>query len=287
MKKVIVFGATGMAGHIITMYLESLRDKYIVNNVCYRNKFNDKSIICDVSNIGDIDKIIDDIQPDIVINCIGVLNKASEDNIYLTTYVNTFFPRYLETIGKKKNFKLIHISTDCVFSGKQGRYTETSIKDEKGIYGLSKNLGEIINNKDLTFRTSIIGPELKNGSGLFHWFMSQNGEVEGYKSAIWTGVTTLELAKAIDKAIDLDLSGLYHLVNNDIINKFDLISLFNKYFKENKIAINENYVYKCDKSLLNTRCDFNFKVAKYEQMIREMKQWVMENSEVYKLYNIT
>ncbi|MCU9809839.1 sugar nucleotide-binding protein [Paraclostridium sp. AKS46] len=173
MKKVLVFGATGMAGHMVTMYLSNIKDKYNVSNVCHRNKLNKNSIVCDISDINHVNEIIQIIDPDVIINCIGVLNKVAELNIKNTVYVNTFFPKFLARIGEMKNIKIIHLSTDCVFSGSKGSYNEQSFKDEEGIYGLSKNLGEIEDKNCLTIRTSIIGPELKNGSGLFNWFMSQ------------------------------------------------------------------------------------------------------------------
>ena len=124
------------------------------------------------------------------------------------------------------------------FSGKEGSYTEDSFKNGIGFYAQSKALGEVINTKDLTFRTSIIGPELKqNGIGLFHWFMNQSGDVSGYKEAFWSGVTTIELAKAIDQAIDQKLTGLYHLVNNNKISKYDLLDYINTVFRNDKILI--------------------------------------------------
>lgn len=284
MKKILVFGASGMAGHMITMYLENKSNKYEVYNVCFRTPLNKKSKICDVSDIKNVEKLINSFLPDIIINCVGVLNKTANLDVKNTIYVNSFFPKLLERLGAEKAIKIIHISTDCVFKGIDGGYNEDSYKDETNIYGLSKSLGEIKNDKDLTFRTSIIGPELKNGSGLFHWFMEQGGYIKGYSEAVWTGVTTLELAKAIDKAIDCNLTGLYHLVNNEKINKYELIKIFNKYFKDNNIIIEKDKSYICDKSLINTRTDFDFKINDYDSMIRDLKLWINKYEEVYKLY---
>ena len=121
----------------------------------------------------------------VVINCIGLLNNTAEDNPELAVWFNSYFPHLLAAFGKKYDFKLIHISTDCVFSGKEGGYKEDSFKNGNGFYAQSKALGEVINNKDLTFRTSIIGPELKhNGIGLFHWFMNQENEISGFRSLL-------------------------------------------------------------------------------------------------------
>ena len=128
--------------------------------------------------------------------------------------------------------KLIHISTDCVFSGRQGMYADNDFRDADDIYGRSKALGEIFSDKDLTIRTSIIGPELKRyGEGLFHWFMSQRERVNGYTKVFWSGVTTLELAKAIEYSLDNDVTGLFQLSNGVRISKYDLLVLFNEIFK--------------------------------------------------------
>ena len=132
---------------------------------------------------------------------------------------------------RKVGGMLIHISTDCVFSGNKGNYIETDYRDARDIYGLSKALGEIDNENDLTIRTSIIGPELKtNGEGLFHWFLSQKGNVYGYTDAIWGGVTTLEFAKAIDCAIEQRITGLINLTNKVPISKYELLKLSQKIF---------------------------------------------------------
>ena len=119
------------------------------------------------------------------------------------------------------NAKLIHNSTDCVFSGEKGTsYIETDEKDGNGVYAKTKGIGEVISDKHLTIRTSVVGPELKSdGEELFHWFMTQSGTISGYTRAIWSGVTTLELAKAVLWSIENKITGLYHITNNDSICK--------------------------------------------------------------------
>lgn len=284
MKKVLVFGATGMAGHMVTMYLSQFKEKYDVVSVCHRSKLNENSVICDISDINKVNEIIQDENPNVIINCIGVLNKTAEDDIKNTVYVNTFFPRFLARIGELKDIKIIHLSTDCVFDGKEGGYTENSFKNENGIYGLSKNLGEIYEKNSLTIRTSIIGPELKNGSGLFHWFMNQDGTINGFTKAYWTGITTLELSKAIDKAIDDNIEGLYHIVPNKKIAKYDLLNIFKDVFNRDDVRIEENNTYTCDKSLIRSKDGFEFEVSSYEDMIIQMRNWMLSNKEIYNLY---
>ena len=137
----------------------------------------------------------------------------------------------------------------------------------------------------MTFRTSIIGPELKqNGIGLFHWFMNQEKKISGFSKAYWTGVTTLELAEGINQAIMKDLTGLYHFVNESKISKFDLIHIFNRNFRDNRIEVLENSAYEIDKSLICTRSDFIYKVSSYSDMIFKMKQWMVKYRENYEHY---
>ena len=175
MKKVLLFGATGMAGHVVYYYLQST-GKYNITNVVFRIPLTADSIIVDVTDRNAVTKVIADVNPEIIINCVGVLVEGAKrypDNAIL---INAYFPHLLKKLSDEIGAKLIHISTDCVFSGKKGNYTEEDIPDAQDVYGRSKALGEIINDKDLTIRTSIIGPELKkNGEGLFHWFMMQQG----------------------------------------------------------------------------------------------------------------
>ena len=286
MKKVVVIGCKGMAGHVVKTWLEST-GLYDVWGIARGIDSGQKLINLDVSNTKELESILDNGSFDVVINCIGLLNKTAEDNPELAVWFNSYFPQLLATFGKKYNFKLIHISTDCVFSGKEGGYKEDSFKNGIGFYAQSKALGEVINAKDLTFRTSIIGPELnENGIGLFHWFMNQNHEIFGYSEAYWSGVTTIELAKGIHEAIKQDLTGLYHFVNSSKISKFDLVNEFNSNFRDGGINIISKSDYKVDKSLINTRDDFNYTFSSYQIMIKEMKNWILDNRNLYKHYFI-
>ncbi|MHA1764372.1 MAG: dTDP-4-dehydrorhamnose reductase family protein [Promethearchaeota archaeon] len=282
MKKILIFGSTGMAGHVITRYFKSL-NKYEIFNSSRSRLDEDTHIIDVLNNREDIINFIERLRPDIIINCIGVLIRESELYPDQAIYINSYFPRFLENLGKKSQFKLIHLSTDCVFSGERGNYSETDIKDGKTMYARTKSLGEVINKKDLTIRTSIIGPELKSrGEGLFHWFFNQKNEIKGYNKVYWTGITTLELAKAIDVAVEEDLSGLYHLVPNNKISKHELLNLIKKIWNL-PIKIIKSDVPVSDKSLINTRTDFSYNIPDYEDMLRELHEWMKNyNYQYYK-----
>lgn len=283
-KKVLIIGCKGMAGHVVKEYLKNTK-AYDIYGIARGVASEEDLINLDVSDTQKLEVILKNHSFDVVINCIGLLNKTAEDNPELAVWFNSYFPQLLASLGEKHHFKLIHISTDCVFSGEEGAYKEDSFKNGIGFYAQSKALGEVINSKDLTFRTSIIGPELKeNGIGLFHWFMNQQDEIFGFTEAYWSGVTTIELAKGIHAAIQQDISGLYQFVNNRKICKYDLLNELNNSFKNNKVKLIPKSDYKIDKSLLNTREDFNYFVPAYQFMIQEMSQWILKNKELYKHY---
>ena len=282
-KKVLLFGATGMAGHIAYYYLQST-ERYELINVVYRTKLVKDSIVVDVTDKNAVTKLVEEVRPDLIINCIGVLIKGSKEHPDNAIFINAYFPHLLKKLSDKIGAKLIHISTDCVFSGKRGNYTESDFRDADDIYGRSKALGEIINDKDLTIRTSIIGPELKtNGEGLFHWFMHQTGQVNGFKTAIWGGVTTLELAKAIDNAIVQEQTGLIQLSNGIGITKHDLLNLFKKIWHRSNVNIPPYDGNKIDKSIAKSD-KFAYEVPGYEVMLLEQYEWMRKNDKLYSQY---
>lgn len=282
MKKILILGAAGMAGHMIYTHLKDLQ-KYQIIGTVNSNSFDGITRKLNIFDRDDVQKLIEEIKPDIIINCIGMLIKGSKDSPENAIFANAFFPHFLKKIASQNNSTLIHISTDCVFSGKDGCYKELSFKDATDIYGLSKSLGEIVDEKNLTIRTSIIGPELKqNGEGLFHWFMSQKNQVNGYKSNFWSGVTTLELAKFIEWTLDNPLTGLVHLTNNMPISKFDLLNVFNDVYNK-KLTIVAERDYVCDKSFINTN-EINYKVPTYMMMLQDQKNFMEKYRGFYDSY---
>lgn len=281
--KVLVLGGTGMAGHTISMYFKEAGHDVTAfsrSKVEYCNNING-----DITDFENLKKIIIEGHYDAVINAIGILNQDAENNKSTAVLLNSYLPHFLSDTTKDMKTKIIHMSTDCVFSGKTGGYSETAFRDGETFYDRSKALGEIENNKDLTFRNSIIGPDMsERGIGLFNWFMKQEGQINGFTKAIWTGVTTLTLAKAMEQALRENLTGLYNLVNNETISKYELLKLFNKYMKNNEIEIVPSDNLSLDKSLINNRSDFSFEVPSYETMVAEMKEWIDNHSELYPHY---
>jgi len=280
MKKVLVLGSTGMLGHIVHYFLDST-NKYDLYNLSFRNKLNSKTIIEDVSDQEKLSNLINEISPDVIINCIGILIKGSNENIKNAIYVNGYFPHWLKGVCKEINCKLIHISTDCVFSGKNGGNDENSIKDAIDDYGKTKSLGEFDSFNHLCIRTSIIGPELKqNGEGLMHWLFNQQGTINGFKNVFWSGVTTLELAKAIHFSIKNNISGLWNVTNGEAISKFDLLKTIIKTFSINKLKLEPNTDKISDKSLKSIR-GIDYKVPSYQIMLEGLVDYYRENQKLY------
>lgn len=267
-----------MLGHVVQRYFES--KGHTIKGTSRSG--DDGNYAFDVmKNIKDLEVFIDEFKPDAVVNCIGILNKAAEDNKPLAVMANSYLPHYADELCRIRGVKFVHISTDCVFDGKHdGGYAEDSFRDAADFYGRSKALGEVNNDSGVTLRTSIVGPDMNtNGIGLFQWFMNQEGAAGGFDKAIWSGVTTIELAKAIEKAIEHNVTGLRHVVNNDKIDKYSLISLFKTHFNKD-IEIERKSDYASNKSLIRTT-DFDFEVPSYGAMVKEMSEWVTEHSELY------
>lgn len=281
--KVLVLGATGLAGHMIATVLA--RSGHTITTFSRRRLRGFTHIVGDARDPSSIRSALLGNDLDIVVNAIGVLNREAETDQTRAIELNAWLPNYLSDLGEMVGFRVIHISTDCVFSGKDGGYCENSVPDSTSFYGRTKALGELNNNRDLTFRTSIVGPDISaNGCGLLNWFLQQGGEVKGYARAIWSGVTTITLADAIDMAIKYRVCGLYNLVNNRCISKLELLQLFNKYLRDNSIKIDACDEFVVDKSLINKRPGLSFDVPSYETMVADMAHWIDGHSFLYPHY---
>ncbi|MBA1336857.1 MAG: dTDP-4-dehydrorhamnose reductase [Firmicutes bacterium] len=284
MKKILVLGSTGMAGHVITMQL-CKNPGCKVFNVSRKNRLNGHTVVIDAMEIDRLDDYLQEISPDVIVNCIGVLNQFAEAEKDKAVFLNSYLPHYLESKYKRSCTRIIHLSTDCVFSGRDGNYPENAFRDGDKFYDRTKAVGEIINDKDLTIRTSIIGPDMRpEGIGLFNWFMKSRGTIYGYTQVFWNGVTTIELAKLVEMLLNSDISGLVHFVHKSKISKHELLTILKRKFHREDIEIEEFGNISLDKSLLNTREDFFYQVPSYAEMIDEMKEWVDNNKHLYPHY---
>lgn len=284
--KFLVFGSDGMAGHTISTYL--IEKGHSVKGFSRNNILTQyNTIIGDATNSAFVKKIIDENDFDTIINCIGLLNQFAEDDKKDAIYLNSYFPHFLVYITKNSKTQVIHMSTDCVFSGKKGKYKETDFTDGETFYDRTKALGEINDNRNLTLRNSIVGPDIKeSGIGLLNWFMNQEGSIRGFTNALWTGLTTLELAKIMEMAAINKSTGLINMVNNVSISKYDLLKLFNKHLRNDELVIEPYEDYFVDKSLVRTNFSLDYEVPGYETMVSEMSDWMKTHKDFYPHYKL-
>ena len=284
--KFLVLGCNGMAGHMLSLYLKE--GGYEVDGFARKESPFIHTVLGDARDTGLLRNIIEKGNYRAVINCIGVLNKFAELNHEAAVFLNSYVPQFLAKITEKSATQIIHISTDCVFSGSRGCYTESDFPDGKLFYDRSKALGELDNEKDITFRMSIVGPDAnEKGIGLINWFMQQQGKVKGYKNAMWTGQTTLQLAKTIEHAARQRVHGLYNMVPEDKISKYDMLVLFNQYLRSKPIEIEPEENFRTDKSLKRTNYGlFSYRIPEYEQQIREIGTWMRAHKELYPHYGL-
>jgi len=272
MQNIYLFGANGMLGNYVNKYLL----KKNLNIIPLTRKDYDLTNLSIISLTNFLkDKNLK--EKDIIINCAGIIPQSSKDkelskNMYYK--INSIFPIVLSMVAINNNCKFIHITTDCVFSGKEGNYNEVSLPDEMNDYGTSKSLGEIA--YGTIIRTSIIGEEENYKRSLIEWIkLNKNGEINGYSNHWWNGVTCLQLAKIIYQIIDENLywEGIRHIYSPTIINKYNLCKLVNEIFNLN-IDIKEWYTDKVDKSIISIYDTNNsFNIPELFEQVRELKEF--------------
>lgn len=281
----LVLGASGMAGHLISIYLKE--NGHDVVGYCRRTVPFIEFIKGDVKNVQRLKNVIETGNYDVVVNAVGILNQFAESDKESAAFLNGYLPHLLAKLTEKMNTRIIHMSTDCVFSGKNAPYTESSFRDGETFYDRSKALGELDDEKNLTLRNSIVGPDInENGIGLFNWFMKQNGEINGYTNAMWTGMTTLQLAKTIEAAALSNAHGLVNMVYKENISKYELLKLFNRYLRNDEIIIEPYGSFSLDKTLVRTDFSFDYYVPDYETMVIEMAEWIRSHKYLYPHYKL-
>lgn len=280
--KILIFGVTGMLGHVAYKNLPNYDNKFkilgIIRNKKDKKLFNENKtnkiiIFNDFKNYEKIKNLLNIYKPDIILNALGLIKQKKNTNDADFFYFNTVFPKILEHISKDK-YKIINISTDCVFDGISGNFKENSKNLSTDIYGLSKYFGEIQSFNNLTLRTSIIGHEIKNHLSLLDWFLNNNlKKINGFKNAYFSGLTTNELVRVIFEIIDKypNLKGVYH-VSSKKISKFNLLKKIKKIYNIDKNII-AKYDPKINRSLNSSKFKkiTGIKVNSWDQMIIKMK----------------
>ena len=275
-----------MAGHIISLYLQ--KQGHDVTGFARAKSQFIPTIIGDAANTELLCEAIQAGNYDSVINAIGLLNQFAENNHSTAILLNSFLPHFLAEVTDGTQTQIIHMSTDCVFSGKTGHYTESSQPDGYTFHDRSKAMGELTDNKNLTLRNSIVGPDIKtSGIGLLNWFMQQPGpSVNGFTRAIWTGQTTLQLAKTMEKAAMQRANGLINAVPAESITKYELLKLFNRHLRGNALEIIPVDGVTADKSLIRTNFEFDYQIPDYETMVSDLADWMRAHRSLYPHYDI-
>lgn len=280
-NKILILGANGMLGSTLLRYFSS-QDSFdvfgTVRSERHRRFFADDlrdRIIPDIDilSFDKLQNVLSEVRPAIVINCIGVVKqlKASEDPLF-TIPINSLLPHKLAKLCEPIGARLIHFSTDCVFSGLKGMYVESDFADADDLYGRSKLLGEVGGKNVITLRTSIIGHELEGSRSLVDWFLSQENKVNGFEGAIFSGLPTIEVAKVIHECVipNPSLTGLYHL-SVDPISKFKLLNLIAlQYGKAIDIIAENNYRINRSLDCGKFRQATGFNPKSWPQLIKEM-----------------
>jgi dTDP-4-dehydrorhamnose reductase len=281
MIRILILGGTGMLGHKLVQLFQNRFETWTTtrSSFSYLKKFglfDEKRTTTevDIENIDTIISVLGKVKPDIVINCIGVIKQY--DNAHdplICLKINSLFPHQLANLCHAVGARLIHIGTDCVFSGKKGNYTEDDISDAEDLYGKTKFLGEISGQGKLTLRTSIIGRELTTSKSLIDWFLSNRRKrLRGFSQAIYSGFTTHQFAKILADIIEYhpQLSGLFH-ISSEPINKFELLKLVNQFYRA-EITLDEDTDFHCNRSLDSSqfRRQTGFVSPTWESMIAEM-----------------
>lgn len=279
--KLLIIGGGGMAGHLMVRYFRSLPSYQVVYTTRQPateggEPFIEGRRFLDASNYEAVEALVKDERPDIIVNAVGILNGEAERHPLRAYRINGFLPHWLGYLALCCGARLIHISSDCVFSGAKGSYTEEDKPDGTSVYARSKALGELHHSPHLTLRTSIIGPEIRpHGIGLLQWFLRQQGQIQGYTRVLWNGVTTLQLAKAVQYAIEQPhLTGLVQITASETVSKHELLLLLQEHFHHHHVMIEPDDRIEIDRSLRPIRKDWQLEPVGYRVMLAELAEWM-------------
>lgn len=278
--RILILGGDGMLGHQLLKYLASryeirvtLRQDLAVYASFGLFHQDNAYASVDVRSVDRLTEVVADFRPQVVINAVGIVKQRPTSLESVPSLeINSLLPHRLAVLCKAVGARLVHLSTDCVFSGSKGNYQESDVSDAEDLYGKSKFLGEVHDSHCLTLRTSIIGRELTRKSGLLEWFLDQKTQVKGFRNVIFSGFTTLEMARIIERVLlhYPQACGVYQ-VSSEPITKYALLLLFREKMGHN-VEIVPDDVIRCDRSLDSTRFrrEFNYSPPSWEEMIEEM-----------------
>ncbi|WP_051340768.1 dTDP-4-dehydrorhamnose reductase family protein [Azospirillum halopraeferens] len=275
---VLVLGGDGMLGHRLFLHLlQRLEVHCTIRGTETHPAISPERChtAVDIRDLGAIARVVAAVRPDVVVNCAGLVKqRPSGQAVVDAAAVNSIAPHQIAALCGVAGARFIQISTDCVFSGRRGRYSEEDTPDPVDTYGMTKLLGEVTGPRCLTLRTSIVGRELKTKLSLLEWFLAKNEPVRGYRNAIFSGVTSVELARIIERIIvrNPDAAGLYH-VSGEPIGKYDLLQLFARCY-DHPISIIPDESVVIDRSLDSTRFReaFGYRPPGWHEMLADARR---------------
>ena len=283
-KTVLILGASGMLGNTLFRHLTRCPNISVFgtirSNIGIENFYNAyaKNIVCNVHilKLSEVDLLFSKLKPDVVINCIGLIKQSTNSENFIDSItINSLLPHQLAKLCSMHNSRFIHISTDCVFSGAKGLYTEKDLPDANDLYGRTKYLGEVNYPNTVTLRTSIIGHELVTKKSLIEWFLSKEEGIQGYTNAIFSGLPSNELSKVISNYVipNDKLQGLYH-ISSDPINKSELLEIINHVYKKN-LVITPTDTPKINRSLDSThfKTITGYKPSNWKDLVISMEKF--------------
>ncbi len=286
MKKILILGIDGMLGNALARYLE-MKDDFIICKTTRKEKVNSNNSAEYFFNVennftGKILAIINATKPSVIINCIGFIRPDdTREDLDKSILINAFFPQILSQVCFDNKIRLIHFSTDCIFNGRKGEYTELDFPNEKAIYGVSKYLGETKQVPNLTIRTSIIGKEISNQRNLLDWFLAtKNSKVKGYRNVFWNGITTITMARIVERIISQDIifnKPLIQIASNRV-SKFELLGYFQEIFKKDIIIEPDDEVIS-DKTLIPSVEQDMF----FNDLVPAIKDQIVELKKLYSI----
>jgi dTDP-4-dehydrorhamnose reductase len=280
--KILIVGGDGMLGHQLLRQWNARHEVYIT----LHNELPDSPAAglfkrertfqnIDVRSAESVLSCAKNLKPDVIVNAVGLVKQRplAKDSV-ASLEINALFPHKLAVMADTIGARVIHFSTDCVFSGQKGHYTEKDSPDPEDLYGRTKLLGELHYPNCITLRTSIVGRELSRKAELLEWFLAQRGSVKGFSRAIYSGFTTIEMARIVERVLTSypNVSGLWH-VSSDPISKYDLLGLFRKHFNLGTVIVPDD-TFVCNRSLVSDRfrSAFGYTPPSWNDMVAELAQ---------------
>jgi dTDP-4-dehydrorhamnose reductase len=283
--RILILGGDGMLGHRLWHHFASRHETRVTLRMGIE-AYSGLGIFdvdqafagVDVRHEGDLLRVFAEFRPDAVINAIGIIKQRDDAEAALPCLeLNAVFPHRLSNICGAAGARLIHLSTDCVFSGERGAYTEADDSDARDLYGRSKFLGEVQSSHCVTLRKSAIGLELGGHAGLVEWFLAQRGTIKGYTKAIYSGFTAIEMARIIERVLTqyTSLSGLWHVASKPI-SKYDLLRTLCEKLGRDDVVIEPDNEFVCDRSLRGDRFEATtgYRAPAWDAMLEELAEMI-------------